>query len=138
MIEIPQADYTHRIPAQLRFADIDAFGHVNNSVYLQLMDLAKYDFFKSLLDRSPIGVAEFDLVVVNINISFVAPTRLDDNIEVLTAVTKTGTRSLTLQQEIRDTAGNTRCFATTVMARMSPDPIPQQWKEMLKRQTNPL
>ena len=33
---------------QLRFNDIDALGHVNNSVYFQFFDLAKTEYFAGL------------------------------------------------------------------------------------------
>ena len=33
--------FKHSMPAQIRFSDVDQFGHVNNSVYFELYDLAK-------------------------------------------------------------------------------------------------
>ena len=35
-------------PLQLRFNDVDALGHVNNSVYFQFFDLGKTQYFKGL------------------------------------------------------------------------------------------
>ena len=32
--------FKHTLPVQLRFSDVDQFGHVNNSVYFSLYDLA--------------------------------------------------------------------------------------------------
>ncbi|MDE6131249.1 MAG: acyl-CoA thioesterase, partial [Muribaculaceae bacterium] len=45
-MEVPAAtiEFRHRLPVQLRFRDIDMFGHVNNNVYLELMDVAKAAF----------------------------------------------------------------------------------------------
>ena len=37
--------YRHRMPAQLRFSDVDTFGHVNNSVYFSLFDMGKTQYF---------------------------------------------------------------------------------------------
>ena len=31
--------FKHSMPAQIRFSDVDQFGHVNNSVYFHLYDL---------------------------------------------------------------------------------------------------
>ena len=131
--EIPAIEYRHTLPVQLRFNDIDAFGHVNNSVYIQLMDQAKYAYFSDLMHDNLLGDEEYDLVVVNINVSFMAPTYISDSIEVLTAVTHVGNRSVTLNQEIRQQdTGEVKCIATTVMARISPNPIPDTWRELFK------
>ena len=37
-------EFRHRQPVQIRFNDIDIFGHLNNSVYLQFMDLGKAEY----------------------------------------------------------------------------------------------
>ena len=42
--------FNHFMPAQIRFSDVDQFGHVNNSVYFSLYDLAKTTHFKDVLD----------------------------------------------------------------------------------------
>jgi acyl-CoA thioester hydrolase len=33
-------------PVQIRFADVDKLGHVNNAVYLSYIEVARMDFFK--------------------------------------------------------------------------------------------
>lgn len=33
--------FRHTMPVQIRFSDVDQFGHMNNSVYFSLYDLAK-------------------------------------------------------------------------------------------------
>lgn len=108
--------FNHSIPVQLRFNDIDALGHVNNNVYLQLFDLGKYDYFKQVMG------ADFDLktlavVVVNINCDFMAPAFIDEPLEVRTATSRIGDKSITLVQQIvnRET-GQIKCQGTTVMA----------------------
>jgi len=40
------------MPAQIRFSDVDQFGHVNNSVYFALYDLAKTTYVKDVLGDS--------------------------------------------------------------------------------------
>ena len=36
--------FRHKTKIELRFADIDAFGHVNNAVYLTLFEEARWEF----------------------------------------------------------------------------------------------
>ena len=38
--------FKHTLPVQLRFNDIDALGHVNNSIYFTFYDLGKPLFWK--------------------------------------------------------------------------------------------
>ena len=56
--------FRHVMPAQIRFSDVDQFGHVNNSVYFLLYDLAKTTYFLVVLGMSEWG----DVVVVVANI----------------------------------------------------------------------
>ncbi|MBO5135380.1 MAG: acyl-CoA thioesterase, partial [Bacteroidaceae bacterium] len=44
--------FRHSMPAQIRFSDVDQFGHVNNSVYFALYDLAKTTYVKDVLGDS--------------------------------------------------------------------------------------
>ena len=45
--------FNHSMPAQIRFSDVDQFGHVNNSVYFSLYDLAKTTYFQDVLCWCP-------------------------------------------------------------------------------------
>lgn len=37
--------FHHALPIQLRFNDVDKFGHVNNTVYFSFYDLGKTEYF---------------------------------------------------------------------------------------------
>ena len=50
-----EVKFNHFMPAQIRFSDVDQFGHVNNSVYFSLYDLAKTTYFKDVLGMSDWG-----------------------------------------------------------------------------------
>lgn len=115
-IPAPQAHYNHTIECQLRFNDIDMFGHVNNSVYLQFFDLAKLKYFQDVTLAKP-QADSLAMVVVNINCDFYAPSLIDEALEVKTAVIAIGHRSLTLEQRIINPhTGSVKCQAHTIMA----------------------
>ena len=40
--------FHHTLPIQLRFNDVDKFGHVNNTVYFSFYDLGKTEYFASV------------------------------------------------------------------------------------------
>ncbi len=108
--------FKHRMPLQMRFNDIDMLGHLNNSVYLTFMDLAKARYFEEVLG----GKLEWDkigVVIVNINCNFCAPTFFDEQIEVETAVVAIGEKSLTIEQRIFSPAsGQVKCDCRTIMS----------------------
>ena len=61
--------FHHTLPIQLRFNDVDKFGHVNNTVYFSFYDLGKTEYFGSVcpgVDWEKIGI-----VVVHIEANFV-------------------------------------------------------------------
>lgn len=94
--------YRHRTPIQLRFSDVDQFGHVNNSVFFSLYDLAKTEYFRSVLN----GMAakyEVSPVVANINADFIHPVLFDDDIVVETSVARLGRKSFVVAQQALNT-----------------------------------
>ena len=64
--------FKHTMPAQLRFSDVDRLGHVNNSVYFSLYDLAKTTYLHDVMA----GNIDWDngsVVIANIQANFLAP-----------------------------------------------------------------
>ena len=129
--------FRHHMPLQMRFNDIDMLGHLNNSVYLTFMDLAKTRYFQAALgDKLRWG--EIGVVIVNINCDFCKPTFFDDVIEVETAVVAIGEKSLTLEQGVYSpTDDSVRCRCRTIMSGFNPrtmksEPITAEWREALE------
>ena len=48
MTETKRNDYHHVMPLQIRFNDVDKFGHVNNTVYFQFYDTTKTDYIATV------------------------------------------------------------------------------------------
>ncbi|MDE6271053.1 MAG: acyl-CoA thioesterase [Muribaculaceae bacterium] len=134
---IPEFQHTfhHHTPAQLRFNDIDPLGHVNNTVYFELMDIAKYRYFSTLggfLDGGPVTA-----VIVNVNCNFHNQTYLNENLEVLTAIDVIGEKSITLEQRVVAVAsGEVKCVCRTVMVCFDLEKgtsveIPADWRKRI-------
>lgn len=135
---IPAAafDFRHRLPIQLRFNDVDMFGHVNNAMYFQFFDLGKLEYLKAVaggnLDPSAIA-----LVVVNVNCNFYAPVHIDDRVEVLTATVRVGEKSVVIEQRLVGAAGDVKSMCTTVMAGFDPRTgqgaaVSDEWRRLLE------
>ena len=91
--------FKHTLPVQLRFNDIDALGHVNNSIYFTFYDLGKARYFEEV-KRSPINWNDADLVIANINANFLLPVFMHEKIAVQTATISIGNKSLKVAQRI--------------------------------------
>lgn len=135
-MDLENIKFRHSIPIQIRFNDVDTFGHVNNSIYFSFYDLAKTDYFKAVL---PDGMnwKDIALVIANINADFISPIYFHENIEVRTAVIHIGHKSLKLRQLAINTVTNEiKCACTTTMVgfnlkTLDSAPIPDSWKEAI-------
>lgn len=88
--------FRHTLPVQIRFSDVDQYGHMNNSSYFSLYDLAKTSYMRDVFgdkDWKHIGI-----VVANINADFLAPVFFSDDLVIHTSVIHLGHKSFTLLQ----------------------------------------
>lgn len=135
--ELPTPEiFTHSIPIQIRFSDVDVIGHVNNIVFLQYYDTGKAAFMTELLGRS-ISWYEVDVVVANIDCAFIAPIFFNEKIEVLTACNYIHDKSFKLLQMLRNSdTGEVKSVCETVMVSFDPDtqkvaPLKDEWRTKL-------
>lgn len=137
-VPVPQHPFYHRVDIQTRFNDFDMLGHLNNSSYLQFMDLAKVRYFEAVTGK-PLDMGGIAVVIVNINISFFSPTYMKEKVAVLTACVKISQHSFVLEQRVvNPDTGDVKCVATVVMAGFDPrtatgTELDAQWVEDLGR-----
>ena len=80
--------FKHEVPVQIRFSDVDQYGHMNNSVYFSLYDFAKTSYFRDVFGQDE--CKKFNVVVVNINADFLAPVFFSDDLIIETTVIHLG------------------------------------------------
>ncbi len=130
--------FHHSVPVQLRFNDLDGLGHVNNSVYLSFYDIGKSRYFNAVKGEV-IGVDQLDVVIAHVDVDFLAPVFLTDEIEVRTTVESIGNKSFTLLQQIVDTrTEEIKCTCRTVMVGFDRDTnsakaISAEWRAALEK-----
>ena len=90
-------------PIQMRFADVDMLGHVNNVNQQHYFDVGKSDFFAQVLDPAP-NWKQDGLITVSTYNDYLAQIRYGEPIAVLTRIEKVGNKSFTLFQQIVNTA----------------------------------
>ena len=89
--------YTNKI--YIRYADIDAMGHVNNAVYLQYFEQARMAWFKQSIG-SEWNWNSAGIVLVRNEIDYKSPLLLHDKAIVETSVEHIGTKSITLSYRV--------------------------------------
>lgn len=106
--------FKHTIPLQLRFIDMDKFGHINNAVYLTYYDLGKTDYFDTVCPG--VDWERDAIVVVHIDVDFMAQIYSTDKVSVQTSVSAIGVKSFELMQRIIDSrTGEVKCLCHSVM-----------------------
>lgn len=121
---------------QLRFNDIDTLGHLNNTVYFELFDLAKGDYF-SRVRGDKMDWNHVPIMAANINCNFLAQTYFDEHVEVLTQLERMGDKSFTLlQQLVNVDSGEVKCECRTIMVyfdldQRQPTRVAQDWRDDL-------
>ncbi len=124
-------------PIQMRFADVDMLGHVNNVNQQHYFDVGKSDFFHQILGLEPYWREE-GVITVATNTSFLRQIRMNEPIVVRTAVREIGHKSFSLSQQIINTQTQevkTDSTATMVcfdFAAQVSIPIPDHWRSVLE------
>ncbi|MCF8408071.1 MAG: acyl-CoA thioesterase [Crocinitomicaceae bacterium] len=85
---------------QVRFADLDVMGHVNNSVYLSYFEMTRVHYFKELVGANWDWRKEGVLLVRN-EIDYVKPILLNDVPQIHMTLEKIGEKSISLLYEIK-------------------------------------
>jgi acyl-CoA thioester hydrolase len=127
--------FHHVLPLQIRFNDVDKFGHVNNTVYFQFYDTAKTDYIASVCKG--VDWERLAIVVVKIDAEFVAQIKANDHIAGRTRVVKIGNKSFHLEQDVIDVDTQevkSRCFSIMVLYDLEHQqtiPIPDEWRQAI-------
>jgi acyl-CoA thioester hydrolase len=119
---------------ELRFADLDAYGHVNNAVFFTYLETARVkllqDKFLEFLNRGLL------ILVVKAECSYLQPIELTDRVVVSMRVDRVGGSSFDLDYRIHNGAGVSFAEAKTVMVcfdqqRKKPVAVPEEFKAAL-------
>lgn len=125
--------YRYVYAQEVAFRDLDAFGHVNNGVYLTYIENARIGYA-----RDVIGIESLEgllMIVASAKIDFRSRANLGDTLEIGARTTRVGTKSFDLDYELR--AGERLVAeAKTVLvaydyAHARSVELPPDWKERL-------
>ena len=129
-------EYHHRTSVQVRFRDIDAFGHVNNAVFFSYVELARIRYLLDVV-QPPTSFDRMPLILARVELDFRSPIAFGEEVVVETRVDNIGRSSFTMRH--RMTAGPENRLAGDVhtvlvtydYATSQPIPVPDDWRRRM-------
>lgn len=127
--------FHHSLPIQLRFNDVDKFGHVNNTIYFTYYDLGKTEYFATVYPA--LNWDKDGVVLVHLEADFLSQITVTGKIAVQTAITEIGNKSLTFLQQVIDTeTKEIKCLCKSILVAFDQEKhesieIPEDWKEAI-------
>jgi acyl-CoA thioester hydrolase len=126
-------DFRHRTRVEVRFRDIDAFGHVNNAVVSSYVEQARVRYLIDVLDVDPVG--HMPLILANITIDYVSPILFNDPVEIGSRVDWLGTSSIAMSHLVqaaeRELARSSSVLVAYDYEQARPMPVPDDWRQAL-------
>ncbi len=98
--------HTTQIP--IRWGDMDAYGHVNNTIYFRYMEQARCEWLEAM--DIGVGIGDSGPVIVNASCTFLIPLTYPGTVEVRTFVGEPGRSSIPTFVEMR-VLGDERIYA---------------------------
>ncbi len=124
---------------EIRFADIDAFGHVNNAVYLTYFEVARSRYWHEVIqwDWKALGV-----IIARAEVDFIRQLTLRDRIKIYVRTSRIGHTSFDLEYALVSVAkdgaetsvakGMTVCVAFNYGSQL-PSPIPDTLRQAMEK-----
>lgn len=114
---------------QIRYADLDTLGHVNNAVYLSYFELGRIHFLRNNL--SNFKLSEISFVIARIEINYRRSIRFDDSVSIETGIASVGRTSVTFLHRIFNrnddiTYCDGKVVAVFVDSLRNPVPVPEE------------
>ena len=128
--------FRHRTTLQVRFRDIDAFGHVNNAVFFSYVELARIRYLLDVLQpERPFD--KLPLILARVELDFRSPIAFGEEVVVETRVERIGRTSFGMAH--RMTAGLDRRLVGDVQTVLvtydyetaRPIPVPDDWRRRI-------
>jgi acyl-CoA thioester hydrolase len=123
----------HITNLEIRFADIDKMGHVNNAKYLTYFEQARMCYFEKVVGEK-FDWSEEGIILAKAEIDFIFPLKLEHKIQIQTKCTKLGNKSFDLEYIVNTIDQQVAAKGKTIMVCYNYKlgqtiPIPTLWRE---------
>jgi acyl-CoA thioester hydrolase len=129
-------DFKYRVKIPIRFADIDAFGHVNNAIYLTYFEIARSSYWDEIIEWN---WDELGIIIRQSLVDYLKPIHLNDEIYAYVKTSRIGNSSFDLDyilvkiidgREEICTSGQTICVTFDYKSKLSV-PIPEKQRNKM-------
>lgn len=136
------SDYKYKTPIAIRFSDIDAVGHVNNAIYLTYFEVARFNYWKEIINWN---FPENGVIVGRTEVNYLKQITLADKINCYVRVTRIGNSSFDVMHILAKetphgeeicTTGKVVCISYDYAAGKSV-PIPKRERERMIEHDEP-
>lgn len=126
--------YPFVCPVEVRWRDLDPFGHVNNAVFVSYLEHARVEAWQLWKKRGRTSVTHF--LVARIEIDFKSPIELGEKVEVGLGVERIGRSSFAYRYRV-EAGGRVAAEAMSVQVcfdpkSQAPIPVPDDLREALE------
>ncbi|MCL4451701.1 MAG: acyl-CoA thioesterase [Candidatus Thermoplasmatota archaeon] len=94
-----QNDLIDRLDIQVRYADIDSYGHVNNAVFLSYFELGRINFLRKHFSEK--SIEGMSIVVARVEVDYLSEVKLDDELVCETWISAVGRTSVVFESVLR-------------------------------------
>ena len=127
-------EFRHRTRVEVRFRDLDAFGHVNNAVVSSYVELARVRYLVDVLGVDPVG--RMPLILAMIKIDYLSPIFFSDEVHIASRVDWLGNSSIAMSHLVqggdgRDLARSSSVLVTYDYTEARPMPVPDDWRGLI-------
>lgn len=85
-------------PLEIRFADLDAFGHVNHAKYFTFMEQGRFQYFDAVgLWNTSRPFHELGIIIAEAHCSYKKPVMLGERVDVSVRVSRLGNKSFEIE-----------------------------------------
>ncbi|MGI8998793.1 MAG: acyl-CoA thioesterase [Candidatus Limnocylindria bacterium] len=129
-------DHRHRTTLQVRFRDIDAFGHVNNAVFFSYVEYARIRYLLDVLQPGT-SFDRLPLILARVELNYRSPITFGEEVTVGTRVERIGRTSFAMSHRMTaEPGGRLAGDVQTVLvaydyASASPVPVPHDWRRRM-------
>jgi acyl-CoA thioester hydrolase len=132
------ADFRFYTPVEIRYADLDPQGHVNNAAFLTYFEQARVRYLIHLgLFSNDLSFLDVGIVLADARVAFLVPVLWEMHVRVGVCITRVGNKSMMMEYELIDEAtvtqlatGATVLVAFDYLKRQS-IPVLDTWREKI-------
>jgi acyl-CoA thioester hydrolase len=132
---MPEIKFYH--PIEVRYADLDPQGHVNNARYLSYIEQARVQYIRRLGLWSGGSFTDFGVILADVQMTFKSPITFGQAVRVGARVSQIGNKSFRMDYCLEDAAdGKELATGTSVLVTYDYHsgktvPVPENWRKVI-------